>query len=68
MEAAEVLGVDETRVRAVLNKKVDNLHQTIARSPLQRRGGHASSKCIDFRALLDKICTHRDLTSHHSQV
>jgi hypothetical protein len=55
VEAVEALRVEETRVGAVSDEQVDDLHQAVARGPLQRRGDKGSPDCVDFGTLLDEI-------------
>jgi hypothetical protein len=68
METAEVLRVNEIRVRTMLDKYVHNLHQALARRPLQRCCRWTSSERVDFGALIDEICARWDPTSNRGEV
>jgi len=56
VEAVVAPSVEKTWIRSVPDEKIDDLHQAVPRSPLQRRSDQISPDRVDVRTLLDEIC------------
>ena len=55
VQAAEALYVEYAWVRALLEEQVDDVHEAVARGPLQRRGEQRPADRVYICALLDEV-------------
>jgi hypothetical protein len=55
VQAAVALYVEYAWVRALLEEQVDDVHEAVARGPVQGRGGQPPADRVDICALLDEV-------------
>jgi hypothetical protein len=68
VEAVVALSVENTWIRTVLDEQIDDLHQAVPRSVLQRRSDRFPTNRVDVRTQLDEICARLESVINRSPV